>query len=85
MLIVLAEQLGNFVPYVGGAEYAHSLISPLEELANTEEAVVRGKATEGLKTIAENMTPEQASRYLLAPISRLAAYFSIFSTKQLIN
>ncbi|KAJ1672922.1 protein phosphatase 2A structural subunit, partial [Spiromyces aspiralis] len=37
MLLVLAEKLGEFVPYVGGPEYAHILLRPLENLAATEE------------------------------------------------
>ncbi len=43
MLLALAEELGNFVEYVGGPPYAHLLLPPLEMLAAMEETVVRDK------------------------------------------
>ena len=49
MLLALAEELGNFVEYVGGTTHAASLLSPLETLATVEETIVREKA-ESLST-----------------------------------
>lgn len=46
VLVCLCEQLAGFVRYVGGPAYAHALFCPLEELANTEEAMVRGKVSD---------------------------------------
>lgn len=43
VLTALADELGNFVEYVGGPEYAHTLLSPLENLAAIEEPIVREK------------------------------------------
>lgn len=43
VLTALSEELGNFVEYVGGPEYAHVLLSPLENLAAIEEPLVREK------------------------------------------
>lgn len=43
VLTALSEELGNFVEYVGGPEYAHVLLSPLEHLAAIEEPLVREK------------------------------------------
>ena len=43
ILLALAEQLGLLTPYVGGTEFAHLLLVPLETLAAVEEAVVRDK------------------------------------------
>lgn len=43
MLTALSEELGNFVEYVGGPEYGHVLLSPLENLAAIEEPLVRDK------------------------------------------
>ena len=45
VLTALSEELGNFVEYVGGPEYAHVLLSPLENLAGIEEPLVREKAS----------------------------------------
>lgn len=41
--MALVEQLGNFTPLVGGPEYVHVLLRPLENLAAVEETVVRDK------------------------------------------
>jgi hypothetical protein len=43
VLTALGEELGNFVEYVGGPEYGHYLLSPLENLAAIEEPLVREK------------------------------------------
>lgn len=43
VLLALAEELGNFVEYVGGAAYASTLLTPLETLATVEETLVRDK------------------------------------------
>lgn len=44
VLLALAEELGSgFVEYLGGPEYAHLLLGPLENLAAVEETVVREK------------------------------------------
>lgn len=37
----MAEQLGSFVQYVGGPDYAGLLLKPLEGLAGADETVVR--------------------------------------------
>ena len=46
--MALAEELGNFVEYVGGPAYAKVLLIPLETLAAVEETVVRDKAASGV-------------------------------------
>ena len=43
VLLVLAEELGNFHEYVGGREYAWCILGPLENLAAVEETLVRDK------------------------------------------
>jgi len=39
----LSEELGTFIDYVGGPQWGHVLLSPLENLAAIEEPVVRDK------------------------------------------
>merc|ERR1711970_1418618 len=58
VLLALAEKLGDFVEYVGGLGYSHTLLSPLESLATCEETVVRDKAVNSLKEIAKLHSPE---------------------------
>ena len=43
VLVALSEELGGFMEYVGGPDYGHVLLSPLENLAAIEEPVVRDK------------------------------------------
>ena len=43
MLAIVAEQLGEFVNYVGGAEFSSCLISPLVSIAEVDETCVRDK------------------------------------------
>lgn len=45
VLLALAEELGSFTEYVGGQEYAHVTLSPLESLAGMEETLVRDKVS----------------------------------------
>lgn len=43
VLVALSEELGSFIEYVGGPQFGHVLLSPLENLAAIEEPVVRDK------------------------------------------
>lgn len=43
VLTALSDELGGFVEYVGGPDYGHVLLSPLENLATIEEPLVRDK------------------------------------------
>ena len=42
-MVALSEELGSFIEYVGGSQWGHVLLSPLENLAAIEEPVVRDK------------------------------------------
>ncbi|KAF5198450.1 Serine/threonine-protein phosphatase 2A regulatory subunit A beta isoform [Thalictrum thalictroides] len=53
VLSKIAELLGDFVPYVGGIQYAHYLLKSLEILCTLEDNYVREKAVESLCKIAE--------------------------------
>lgn len=50
VLTALSDELGRFVEYVGGPEYGHVLLSPLENLAAIEEPLVREKVLAQLGT-----------------------------------
>ncbi|XP_075243674.1 serine/threonine-protein phosphatase 2A 65 kDa regulatory subunit A beta isoform-like isoform X2 [Convolutriloba macropyga] len=71
VLLALAEQLGSFTPLVGGAEYAHILLTPLESLATVEETVVRDKAVESLRKIAADHNSDHMERFFVPLIKRL--------------
>lgn len=72
MLLALAEQLGNFTPLVGGPDYVHCLLPPLENLATVEETVVRDKAVESLRKIAEKHSSAALEEHFIPMVRRLA-------------
>lgn len=72
VLTALSEELGGFVEYVGGPEYAHVLLSPLENLAAIEELLVRDKAVESLNKICEELSQDQVEQYFIPLIGRLS-------------
>ncbi|RPA71209.1 ARM repeat-containing protein [Ascobolus immersus RN42] len=72
VLTVLSEELGGFVEYVGGPQYAHVLLSPLENLAAIEEPLVRDKAVESLNKIADELSQEQIEHHFIPLVLRLS-------------
>ncbi|KAI9653089.1 MAG: Polyamine N-acetyltransferase 1 [Trizodia sp. TS-e1964] len=72
VLTALSEELGNFVEYVGGPEYGHVLLSPLENLAAIEEPLVREKAVESLNKICEQLSQQQVEEYFIPLTIRLS-------------
>lgn len=71
-LMVLAEQLGDFIVYIGGDEFAECLLPPLENLANVEETLVRQKAIEALIKVAEELTTKALEDKFIPMLKRLA-------------
>jgi serine/threonine-protein phosphatase 2A regulatory subunit A len=71
VLTALSEELGGFVEYVGGAEYGHVLLSPLENLAAIEEPLVREKAVESLNNICGELSQSQVEDYFIPLVVRL--------------
>jgi hypothetical protein len=97
VLLALADELGkNFEEYIGGKEYAHTLLGPLENLSAVEETLVRDKVRVILQTDpwswvsilrahAARLTryrPQNLSprSLLFSPRSRLSNITSLFST-----
>ncbi|XP_060551873.1 serine/threonine-protein phosphatase 2A 65 kDa regulatory subunit A alpha isoform-like isoform X1 [Ruditapes philippinarum] len=72
VLLALAEQLGQFTPLVGGPEYVHCLLPPLESLATVEETVVRDKAVDSLRTIAAQHSPSDLENHFVPLVKRLS-------------
>jgi hypothetical protein len=65
VLLVMAEELGKFVPLVGGPEYAHFLLLPLETLATVDETVVRDRAVESLCAVGAQMPEASVSEHFV--------------------
>ena len=65
VLTALSDELGGFVEYVGGPEYGHVLLSPLENLATIEEPLVRDKVSENVlyyrRSYADDARPSNPS------------------------
>lgn len=73
VLLALAEELGDFVQYIGGRDHAHVLLAPLETLSTVEETVVRDKAVQSLCNVGGVLTKEAISEFFLPLIKRLAS------------
>jgi serine/threonine-protein phosphatase 2A regulatory subunit A len=65
VLLAMAEELGKFVPYVGGPAFGHTLLQPLEQLSQVEETVVRDKAVESLCKVAEQLPNSSIGEHFL--------------------
>jgi serine/threonine-protein phosphatase 2A regulatory subunit A len=65
VLLAMAEELGKFVPYVGGPPHAHALLAPLEALAQVEETVVRDKAVESICSVGETLPDMSVAEHLV--------------------
>ncbi|WFD30342.1 protein phosphatase regulatory subunit Paa1 [Malassezia sp. CBS 17886] len=73
VLLAFAEELDvDFVEYIGGPQYAHLLLGPLECLAAVEETVVREKACESINKIAATMNEQQMQDAYLPLLKRLS-------------
>ncbi|KAL8796850.1 MAG: hypothetical protein Q9195_000933 [Heterodermia aff. obscurata] len=72
VLTALSDELGNFVEYVGGPEYGHVLLSPLENLAAIEEPLVREKAVESLNKICQQLSQSQVEDHFIPLTVRLS-------------
>jgi serine/threonine-protein phosphatase 2A regulatory subunit A len=88
VLLVLAEELGNFAEYVGGKEHAWTVLGPLENLAAVEETMVRDKvgvvspcliamtdnpqAAESISKISVLLSATAINEHFLPVIRRLA-------------
>ena len=71
--MALAEELGDFTGYVGGPEYSHLLLAPLETLAAVEETVVRDKAIESAgKVVSAGMPQAHIEEYYMPMLKRLS-------------
>lgn len=68
VLLAMAEQLGDFVPFVGGAAHAAALLPPLQALATVEETVVRDRAAEALCKVCEQLPEAQVAEHFVPVI-----------------
>lgn len=72
VLLALAEQLGSFSQLVGGNEFVHCLLPPLESLATVEETVVRDKAVDSLRNIAAQHSSHDLENHFVPLVKRLS-------------
>lgn len=78
VLLAMAEELGEFVPLVGGPSHAHILLMPLEALATVDETVVREKAAQSLVSVAEAMPAASLAEHFV-PVVQASSGLLFFS------
>jgi serine/threonine-protein phosphatase 2A regulatory subunit A len=72
ILLVLAEQLGELLPFVGGSSHASHLLAPLESLAASDENAVRAATVVAMQKIIKGMTAADIESIFLPLLTRLA-------------
>eukprot|EP01061_Rhynchopus_euleeides_P016621 TRINITY_DN27941_c0_g1_i1.p1 TRINITY_DN27941_c0_g1~~TRINITY_DN27941_c0_g1_i1.p1 ORF type:complete len:632 (+),score=270.17 TRINITY_DN27941_c0_g1_i1:179-1897(+) len=72
VLVQLAAQFSDFLDYVGGPEYAETLLSPLEHLVGMEEPAVRQKAVSAIIAIVSQLSDRQIERDFAPMVTRMA-------------
>lgn len=78
VLLVMAEELGKFVALVGGPQYAHYLLLPLETLATVDETVVRERSVESLCSVGAQM-PELSLAEHFVPLIKVISWIAILN------
>ncbi len=73
VLQAIAEELGDFVPFVGGPAHAHCLLPPLEAVSTVEETVVRDVAVASLCKVGAEMGEASAVQYFVPLVKVRAA------------
>lgn len=68
----MAEELGRFVPYVGGPACASCLIPPLETLCTVEDTTVRERAVAALNEVASSLSTDHVLEHFVPLVRRLA-------------
>ncbi|KAG6609922.1 protein phosphatase 2 [Phytophthora cinnamomi] len=71
VLLVMAEELGDFVDVVGGPAHAYLLLKPLESLATVDEASVRDMAVRSICKVVEAMEPDHVAEHFVPVLRRL--------------
>ncbi|KAI9319163.1 armadillo-type protein [Dichotomocladium elegans] len=72
VLLMLAEQLAELVPAVGGIDFAYVLLAPLENLVAVEEPTVRDRAILSLCEITRSLPSSSVVQYVLPLLKRLS-------------
>lgn len=73
VLHTIAEKLGDFVPFLGGNEYAYCLLDPLEILGAVEESSVREAAVKSIEKIVLEMPEEHIYNYFIPMLLRMSS------------
>ncbi|ODV89035.1 hypothetical protein CANCADRAFT_27934 [Tortispora caseinolytica NRRL Y-17796] len=72
VLAALAEELGDFIDYVGGPQFAHLLLGPLDALAGIEEPTVRDKATASINKIIPQLPSDELKEHVIPLVEELS-------------
>ena len=72
VLIIVANKLGELIPFVGGNQYVHLILEPLELLATVDENSVREAVVKSTELVVEQLSNEHLVEYYVPFVSRLA-------------
>ena len=72
VLVVTAAKIGELVDFVGGKQYLHCLLPPLELLSHVEELSVRQATLKAVEIVATAMSDEHVEQYYMPFVLKLA-------------
>jgi serine/threonine-protein phosphatase 2A regulatory subunit A len=72
VLQAMADELGEFVPFVGGPEHAHVLLPVLEAVSTVEETVVREAAVASLCKVCAALSEAHVTEHFV-PLLKVSA------------
>ena len=73
VLCVIADKLGDLVDYVGGSQFAHILLGPLESLTTVEDAATRDMAVKSTEIVTSKMSDSDITEFFVPFLNKLVA------------
>jgi serine/threonine-protein phosphatase 2A regulatory subunit A len=73
VLRCITEQLGDMISTVGGDQYVHVLLEPLELLSTVEESSVRNSAIKSISKIVDALPADHVETYFAPFVNKLAS------------
>jgi hypothetical protein len=87
IMIIVCEQMANFVPLVGGGAFAFCLLPVYEAIASGEEVALRQLAIDGLSKLVPLMPASPLSLAFACPLSscRINLHWRHFADRALFS
>jgi serine/threonine-protein phosphatase 2A regulatory subunit A len=72
VLLLVAQTLGVMMDEVGGIDYAHELLAPLEQLTGADDPAVRAQTSDSIRKLCVVMSEANIEAHMVPLLQRLA-------------